>query len=197
MTQKRLALTLLVLVVAAAAVLVWLVRDSGGDVVGAGVTTAESADARVVSSAVKEDVREVAAEAATAAYSYSWETLAEDKAAARDHMTEAMQDRYDRTMAGVATTSRRDRTVVSAEVVDTALVTASPTYARVLVFVRAPPATTWTSRGSTSTGCWSRCSGSAAGGGSASSTPCDRTVTGLGTALWGRRPQGWIATWTT
>jgi hypothetical protein len=135
MTQKRLALTLLVLVVAAAAVLVWLVRDSGGDVVGAGVTTAESADARVVSSAVKEDVREVAAEAATAAYSYSWETLAEDKAAARDHMTEAMQDRYDRTMAGVATTSRRDRTVVSAEVVDTALVTASPTYARVLVFV--------------------------------------------------------------
>ena len=41
----------------------------------------------------------------------------------------------DRTMAGVTTTSRRDRRVVEAEVVDTALVTASPTYARVLVFV--------------------------------------------------------------
>jgi hypothetical protein len=134
MTQKRLVLTLLVLVVAAAVVLVWLVRGSGGDI-GAGVTTAESAGATVVSAAVKEDVREAAADAATAAYSYSWQTLAEDKAAARDLMTEVMQDRYDRTMAGVATTSRRDRTVVSAEVVDTALVTASATYARVLVFV--------------------------------------------------------------
>ena len=46
-----------------------------------------------------------------------------------------MRDRYDRTMAGVTTSSRRDRRVVEAEVVDTALVTASSTYARVLVFV--------------------------------------------------------------
>ena len=46
-----------------------------------------------------------------------------------------MRDRYDRTMAGVSTSSRRDRRVVEAEVVDTALVTASSTYARVLVFV--------------------------------------------------------------
>jgi Mce-associated membrane protein len=38
-------------------------------------------------------------------------------------------------MAGVATSSRRDRTVVSAEVAGTALVTATTTYARVLVFV--------------------------------------------------------------
>ena len=50
-------------------------------------------------------------------------------------MTAAMRDRYDRTMAGVTTSSRRNRTVVEAEVLDTALVTASPTYARVLVFV--------------------------------------------------------------
>ena len=50
-------------------------------------------------------------------------------------MTTAMQDRYDRTMAGVATSSRRDRSVVSAEVVDTALVTATSGDARVLVFV--------------------------------------------------------------
>ena len=134
-TQRRAVLTLVLLVVAAAAVLVWLVRDPGGDLVGAGVTTAESADATVVSATVGEEAREVAAEAATAAYSYSWETLAEDKAAARDLMTATMQDRYDRTMAGVATASRRDRTVVSAEVVDTALVTATATYARVLVFV--------------------------------------------------------------
>ena len=50
-------------------------------------------------------------------------------------MTTAMQVRYDRTMAGVATSSRRDRSVVSAEVVDTALVTATSGDARVLVFV--------------------------------------------------------------
>lgn len=134
MTQKRVVLVLVLLVVAASAVLVWLVRDAGGDI-GAEVTTAESADATVVSAAVADEVRDVAAEAATAAYSYSWETLAEDKAAARDLMTATMQDRYDRTMAGVATASRRDRTVVSAEVVDTALVTATASYARVLVFV--------------------------------------------------------------
>ena len=134
MTQRRVVLALVVLVVAAGAVLAWLVRGPGGDV-GAGVTTAESADATVVSAAVASEVRDVAAEAATAAYSYSWETLAEDKAAARELMTATMQDRYDRTMAGVATASRRDRTVVSAEVVDTALVTATATYARVLVFV--------------------------------------------------------------
>ena len=134
MTQRRMVLALVVLVVAAAAVLVWLVRGAPGDV-GAGVTTAESGEAAVVSAAVKQDVREVAADGASAAYSYSWDTLADDKAAARDLMTAAMQDRYDRTMAGVATASRRDRTVVSAEVVDTALVTATATYARVLVFV--------------------------------------------------------------
>jgi Mce-associated membrane protein len=134
MTQKRVALMLVLLVVAASAVLVWLVREPGG-VVGSAVTTAESADATVVSAAVADTVRDVAAEAATAAYSYSWETLAEDKAAARDLMTAGMQDRYDRTMAGVATASRRDHTVVSAEVVDTGLVTATATYARVLVFV--------------------------------------------------------------
>ncbi len=134
MTQKSVVATLAVLVVAAAAALVWLVTDEPGDV-GAGVTTAESADAAVVSADVKQEVREVAADGATAAYSYSWETLAEDKAAARHLMTAGMQDRYDRTMAGVATASRRDHTVVSAEVVDTALVTATATYARVLVFV--------------------------------------------------------------
>ena len=95
----------------------------------------DSADAVVVSSAVKEAVRERAAEGASAAYGYSWRTLADDKAAARVLMTPAMRDRYDRTMAGVTTSSRRDRRVVEAEVVDTALVTASSTYARVLVFV--------------------------------------------------------------
>ena len=46
-----------------------------------------------------------------------------------------MQRRYDRTMAGVATSSRRERTVVAAEVVETALVSATTSYARVLVFV--------------------------------------------------------------
>ena len=132
--MNRWLVALTALVVLAAGALVWVLRDAGDDS-GADVSSADSADAVVVSSAVKEAVRERAAEGASAAYSYSWRTLADDKAAARGLMTPAMRDRYDRTMAGVTTSSRRDRRVVEAEVVDTALVTASSTYARVLVFV--------------------------------------------------------------
>lgn len=129
---RRAGVVLAILVVGAAVTLGWLLREGSP---GTTVTSAESADATVASQAVKQEVREVAAGAATRAYSYSWETLAEDKAQARALMTTAMQARYDRTMAGTGTTGQRERTVVSAEVVDTALVTATPTGARVLVFV--------------------------------------------------------------
>lgn len=132
-TVNRWLVALTALVVVAGVALVWVVRDTrAGE---ADVSSADSADATVVSSAVKDVVRERAADGAAAAYSYSWKTLADDKAAARRLMTPEMRDRYDRTMAGVTTSSRRHHTVVEAEVVDTALVTASPTYARVLVFV--------------------------------------------------------------
>ncbi|GAB3023608.1 hypothetical protein GCM10011376_34940 [Nocardioides flavus (ex Wang et al. 2016)] len=134
MASRRWVAGLAVLVCAAALALVWVVRD-GAPVPAGDVSSADSASASVVSAAVKTAVRERAAEGATAAYGFSWRTLADDKAAARALMTPAMQARYDRTMAGVATTSRRDRTVVTAEVVDTALVTASSDHARVLVFV--------------------------------------------------------------
>jgi Mce-associated membrane protein len=130
---RRAGVVLAVLVIAAAAALVWLVREGSPGTTP--VTSAESADATVASQAVKQEVREVAAEAATRAYSYSWKTLVEDKARARALMTTAMQARYDRTMAGTGTTGQRERTVVWVEVVDTALVTATPTGARVLVFV--------------------------------------------------------------
>jgi hypothetical protein len=133
-TQKRVALGLVLLVLVAAVALVWLTR-TGVSGAAAGITTAESAEATVASTAVKDEVLEVAAEAATRVYSYAWKTLADDKADARALLTGDMLRQYDRTMAGVATTSRRDRTVVSAEVVGTALVTATPSYARVLVFV--------------------------------------------------------------
>jgi hypothetical protein len=122
------------LVVLAAAALVWVVRDSQ-DVDGAEVSSADSVDAAVASSAVKESARLGAAAGARKAYSYSWRSLAYDRAAARRLMTPTMRERYDRTMAGVASSSRRDRTVVEAEVVDTALVTASASHARVLAFV--------------------------------------------------------------
>lgn len=133
-SSRRWIATLTVLVCAAAATLVWVLRDPGPGVVAA-ISSADDPAVSVVSVGVKQAVRERAAEGAAAAYGYSWETLAEDKAAARELMTTAMQERYDRTMAGVATSSRRDRTVVTADVVDTALVTASSTHARVLVFV--------------------------------------------------------------
>ena len=133
-TANRWLVALTALVVLAAGALVWVLRDAADDS-GGDVSAADSVDAVVVSSAVKEAVRGRAAEGASAAYGYSWRTLADDKAAARALMTPAMRDRYDRTMAGVTTSSRRDRRVVKAEVVDTALVTAYSTYARVLVFV--------------------------------------------------------------
>lgn len=132
--HQRLAMGLGALVLAAALVLGWLVRGAGDDP-AAGVSTAASTQAAVASAAVKDDVLEVASEAATRVYGYSWETLAEDKADARALLTGDMLDQYDRTMAGVATTSRRDRTVVTASVVGEALVHASSSYARVLVFV--------------------------------------------------------------
>lgn len=132
-TQKRVTLGLAVLVLAAAAALLWLLRT--GDQPVAGVTTAEADQAIVASVRVKDDVVSVAEEAAARVYSYSWRSLTEDKAAARALLTGDMLARYDRTMAGVVTSSVRDRTVVRAEVVGSALVTATTSYARVLVFV--------------------------------------------------------------
>lgn len=133
MTAQRVTGVLAVLVVVAAAVLGWLALGAGGT---AGLTTsAESSDATVASADTKATVLDVAADAATRAYSYSWKTLGEDRAAARALMTRDMQRRYDRTMAGVGTSSRSDRTVVSAEVVESALVTTTSSYARVLLFV--------------------------------------------------------------
>lgn len=130
-TQRRTATVLAALVVLAGVVLVWMVRDRGESA----VSTAESSEASIASAEVKAAVRDAAAKAATTAYSYSWDTLGGDREEARALMTREMQRRYDRTMAGVGTSSRRERTVATAEVVDTALVTASTSYARVLVFV--------------------------------------------------------------
>ncbi|RYC13776.1 hypothetical protein [Nocardioides zhouii] len=132
-TQRLTARVLAVLVLLAAAVLFWLVRDQGG--AAPTVSTAESSEASIASAEVKSAARDAAAKAAKAAYSYSWDTLGDDRTKARSLMTSDMQRRYDRTMAGVGTSSRREHTVATAEIVDTALVTASTSYARVLVFV--------------------------------------------------------------
>jgi Mce-associated membrane protein len=133
-TQGRIAAGLAVLVVAAAAVLVWLWTQRD-DEAGSDVTSAAAEEASVASADVMATVLEVADEAATRVYSYSWKSLADDKAAARDLLTGDMVAQYDRTIAGVASSGRRDRRVVSAEVVGTALVHATTSYARVLVFV--------------------------------------------------------------
>lgn len=132
-TQRRMTLGLAVLVLAAAIVLLWLVEAGQRPV--ADVTSAESDEAVVASPVVKHDVLAVAEEAATRVYSYAWMSLAEDKVAARALLTGGMLGQYDRTMAGVATSSVRDQTVVTAEVKGSALVTATSSYARVLVFV--------------------------------------------------------------
>lgn len=132
-TQRRTLTALTTLVVVAVGMLVWLARGPGDP--SSAVTTSESAEAVIASAEVKSDVNGAAAKAATRAYSYSWQTLGDDRAAARALMTRDMQRRYDRTMAGVSTSSQSNHTVVTAEVVDAATVTASTTYARVLLFV--------------------------------------------------------------
>ena len=134
MTSQRVAGALAVLVVVAGAVLGWLVLRADG-AAGLDTTSAESSDAVVASAGTKGDVLDAAADATTRAYSYSWDSLGEDRAAARALMTREMQRRYDRTMAGVVTSSQSNHTVVSAEVVESALVTATSSYARVLLFV--------------------------------------------------------------
>ncbi len=132
-TQERVTLALAVLVLAAAAALVWLVRT--GDPPVAGVTTAESDRAVVASPSVRDEVVSVAEEATERVYSYSWQSLTQDKVAARALLTGDMLAQYDRTMAGVVTSSVRDQTVVQARVVGAGLVTATRSDARVLVFV--------------------------------------------------------------
>ncbi len=131
--QRRVAGALVLAVLVAAGVLGWLWMQRDGE--GADVTSAADPASSVASEDVRSTVLEVAGEAAGRVYSYSWRTVADDKAAARALLTGGMLDQYDRTMAGVATSSRRDRRVVSAEVVGTALVHATTSYARVLVFV--------------------------------------------------------------
>ncbi len=131
--QKRVMAALALMVLVSAAAVVWLVRDGGAS--AADVTSAASPEATTVQAEERSSLRRFAAEASTRIYSYSWKSLDTDKAEARALMIGDMPAQYDRTMAGVATSSRRDRTVVSAEVVDTALVTATGSYARVLVFV--------------------------------------------------------------
>ncbi len=132
-TQRRLTAALALMVLAAAVVVVWLVRDADGS--AADVTSAASPGATTVSAEARSSLRHVAADATTRIYSYSWKSLDADKAEARALMTGDMLAQYDRTMAGVGTSSQRDHTVVSAEVVDTAVVTATSSNARVLVFV--------------------------------------------------------------
>ncbi len=132
-TQKRAILGLAVLVLVAALAVFWLARDASGS--ASALTSAASTEATAASAEVRGEARDAAAEAVTRVYGYSWKTLADDKAAARALLTGDMPARYDRSMAGVATSSPRDHTVVSAEVVDTGVVTSSSSYARVLVFV--------------------------------------------------------------
>ena len=133
MTVQRVNGVLAVLVVLAAVVLGWLLLGGGRSVDT--VTSAESSSATVASADTRATVIAVATRATRRAYSYSWDTLGDDRAAARSLMTRDMQRRYDRTMAGVTTSSRTDHTVVSAEVVASGLVTTTSSYARVLLFV--------------------------------------------------------------
>ncbi|MCY7401887.1 MAG: hypothetical protein LH477_13235 [Nocardioides sp.] len=97
--------------------------------------TVEATDAVVGSAGLKAEVRDAAEDAATKVFSYSHTSLTADKAAARDLLTGDMLQQYDETMAGVVGTSLANRTVVSAKVIGSALISARGDDAKVLVFV--------------------------------------------------------------
>jgi len=97
--------------------------------------TVEATDAVVGSAGLKAEVRDVAEEAATKVFSYSHTSLTADKAAARNLLTGDMLRKYDRTMAGVVGTSLANKTVVSATVGGSALISVRGDDAKVLVFV--------------------------------------------------------------
>ena len=136
-TQKRLALALALLVLGAV-VVAGLARPGTGDA-GAAIRPRPAPSRRTRPwrpSSVKDSVRERRRRGGHRGLQLLVETLGR-RQGRRPRIDDPgdMLRRYDRTMAGVATSSRRDRTVVSAEVVGTGLVTATSSYARVLVFV--------------------------------------------------------------
>ena len=133
--QKTLAALLTLAVVVAGLTVAWLVlerREAREPVEG---NTAEAVGAVVASEELKGEVLEVAEDAAAKVFSYSHETITEDKTAAREMLTGEMLEQYDDTMAGVVGTSRANETVVSATVVGTALISVRSHDAKVLVFV--------------------------------------------------------------
>ena len=133
-TRKTVAAALAVAVVAAAIALGWSVRDrrDARPVVG---NTAEAVGAVVGSADLKAEVRAVSEDALGKVFSYSHESLTADKAAARALLTGEMLDQYDDTMAGVVSTSLANETVVSATVLESALISVTEQDATVLVFV--------------------------------------------------------------
>lgn len=129
------AAVLAVAVVAAAIALGWAVRDRRDAQRPVEGNTAEAVGAVVASAALKTEVRDVAEDAAAKAFSYSHTSLTADKAAARALLTGEMLEQYDDTMAGVVSTSLAHQTVVSATVLDSALISVTERDATVLVFV--------------------------------------------------------------
>ena len=104
---------------------------------------------------LKAEVRGVAEDAAAKVFSYSHTTLTADKAAARELLTGEMLEQYDDTMAGVVGTSLANKTVVSATVLGSALISVKGDDAKVLVFVnQRTKGPTWTRPCSTSIGWW-------------------------------------------
>lgn len=134
-TQRRVAAALAVAVVVAALAVGWLVRERRDAQRPVEANTAEAARAAVGSAALKAEVRAAAEDAATKVFSYSHTSLTADKAAARELLTGEMLEQYDDAMAGVVGTSRTNRTVVSATVLGSALISVRGDDAKVLVFV--------------------------------------------------------------
>ena len=126
---------LVIALVATAAVLGWLVQERRTASRPLEANTAEAVAATVSSGTLRGEVTGVAQRAAEAVYGYSWRSIADDRAAARELLTGDVLEQYDRTMAGVAGASRANRTVVTATVTGAGVITVREGDAKVLVFV--------------------------------------------------------------
>lgn len=103
--------------------------------VGAGWTVREAQRADAADEA-RRVAPAVAAEAAQAVLSYDYETLAEDRDAGVRYFTGAYREEYVETMDTViAEAAPQTQAVVTAEVLDTAVVSAEPGRAEVLLYV--------------------------------------------------------------
>ena len=126
---KRLTLVLAVLVALAGAGVgtLWWQAERGSSAVAPG--------GRLVGEEARTEVLVTAADLAQRTLSYDYKTLANDMEVARARMTPAFRKKYDSTMAQVRANTTKNKIVLQAVAVSSAIINATEHKAKVLVFL--------------------------------------------------------------